>query len=71
MPYALASMTIGKLRQKHPNAQRRWSTDEEERLEKLFRQGKRIKEIAIRFGRTEAAIQAKLEKLGLLDEEDE
>ena len=45
-----------------------WSTDEEAQLEAAFRAGEALPAIAARHGRTLAAIEARLERLGLITE---
>ena len=44
-----------------------WTADEEKQLKLLHRNGKAIHNIARRFGRTEGAINARLMKLGLIE----
>jgi hypothetical protein len=48
------------------NLGRPWATAEEERLAASFRAGESLTTIAARHGRTLAAIEARLERLGLL-----
>jgi ATP-dependent DNA helicase PIF1 len=57
-----------KMREKHPKAYARWSTEEEEELVKLFNEGKTQKEIAQIMERKLGGIRARLIKLGLLEE---
>jgi hypothetical protein len=52
------------------NVGRPWSDDEEERLTTAFKAGESIPDIAIRHGRTLRAIEARLERLGLITAED-
>lgn len=47
------------------NQGKKWSKAEETMLESLYKKGLTIPELAIKFGRTEGAIKARLEKLGL------
>ena len=44
-----------------------WTADEEKQLKLLHGYGKAIHNIAKRFGRTEGAINARLIKLGLIE----
>ncbi|HEY2591156.1 MAG TPA: hypothetical protein VGI35_06150 [Steroidobacteraceae bacterium] len=46
-----------------------WSTDEEAQLEAAFRAGEALPAIAVRHGRTLAAIEARLERAGLITPE--
>ncbi len=48
------------------NVGRPWSSEEEERLSAAFRAGEALPAIAARHRRTVAAIEARLERLGLL-----
>ncbi|HVZ75826.1 MAG TPA: PIF1 family DEAD/DEAH box helicase [Candidatus Paceibacterota bacterium] len=57
------------LRQKHPNAYRPWSREEDESLKELFLSNASQKELSTRFGRQRGAIRARLIKLGLIDED--
>lgn len=45
----------------------RWTTDEEQRLAAAFDTGKRVSELAALHGRSVAAIEARLLKLGKID----
>ncbi len=58
-----------KMREKHPKAYARWSTEEEQELVKLFNEGKTQKEIAQIMERKLGGIRARLVKLGLIEEE--
>lgn len=57
---------VVEMRQLHPKAFSRWSPGEEEELEREFRANRDIPGIAARTGRTEKAVLARLEKMGLL-----
>lgn len=61
---------ISKLREKRPNAYRRWEEDEDERLAAEFREGKGLAEIAELHGRGESAILSRLVKLHLAGGDD-
>ncbi|HEY4502881.1 MAG TPA: PIF1 family DEAD/DEAH box helicase, partial [Candidatus Paceibacterota bacterium] len=53
------------IREKHPNAYRPWSTEQDEELKKLFDAGHKVPELMAKFGRKRGAITSRLEKLGL------
>jgi len=55
------------IREKHPNAYRPWSKDQDEELKKLFTEGQKIKDLMETFGRKRGGITARLEKLGLVE----
>ncbi|MEI7810446.1 MAG: PIF1 family DEAD/DEAH box helicase [bacterium] len=62
--------TSGKLeeiRKKYPNAYRPWAKEDDEKLIKLFHKKIKIKDIAKEFGRQRGSINARLEKLGLIE----
>ena len=54
------------IREKHPQAYRSWTTDEEAELKKLFERGKQMKEISEKLGRKPGGIRSRLKKLGLV-----
>jgi hypothetical protein len=51
------------------NIGRTWSAEENTRLVDAFRRGENLPDVAVRHGRTLRAIEARLEKLGLLTAE--
>ncbi len=53
------------LREKHPQAYRPWSADEEAQLKKMFERGKQMKEMSEKLGRNPGALRSRLKKLGL------
>jgi len=53
------------IREKHPNAYRPWSKEQDEELKKLFTFGVKISDLMKSFGRKRGGITARLEKLGL------
>lgn len=57
--------TKAKKQQEHKNAYERWSTEDNEKLELLFCQGKTIKELSVIFARNEGAIESRIKKLEL------
>lgn len=54
------------LREKHPQAYRPWTDEEEERLKKMFERGKQMKELCEKLGRQPGGIRSRLKKLGLV-----
>lgn len=71
IPKPASPDTPGKLEQirtTHKNAYKKWSPEEEQELIKLFKSGKKIKEIAEATGRQVGGIRARLIKLGLIEE---
>jgi len=59
--------TLTEIREKHPNAYRLWSKEQDEELKKLFTEGQKIKNLMETFGRKRGGITARLEKLGLVE----
>ncbi|MEI6280834.1 MAG: PIF1 family DEAD/DEAH box helicase [bacterium] len=59
---------LEKIREKHQNAYRKWTKEEEGEVVLNFKNKKSIKEIAILSGRQVGGIRARLVKLGLLEE---
>ncbi len=57
-----------KIREKHPNAFRPWSKEQDEELRQFFANDMNIAELAKTFGRKTGAIKMRLVKLGLLGE---
>ncbi len=57
---------LEEVRQKHPNAYRPWSTEEDAQLAGLHGSGKKAMEIATMLGRRPGAIRARLIKVGLV-----
>lgn len=66
----VATSSLDQIRMHYRNAYRPWTKEEENRLIKLFHTGKSIQEIASILERQVGGIQARLEKLGLLDPEE-
>lgn len=50
----------------YPNTGKRWTPEDEEKLEYLFKEGESIELLMEKFGRTEAGIINRLEKLDLM-----
>lgn len=59
--------SLDHIRKHYRNAYRKWTEEEEKRLIKLFQSGKSIQELASIFERQVGGIEARLQKLGLLD----
>ena len=55
------------IREKHPNAYRSWSKEQDEELKNLFVSGISIPDLMKKFGRKRGGITARLEKLGLVE----
>jgi ATP-dependent DNA helicase PIF1 len=66
---AKAKSKLDTIREKHPNAYRSWSKEEDDDLRERFLGGEQGKELAAVFGRKPGAIRARLIKLGLIEEE--
>lgn len=58
---------LEKMRQKHPNAYRPWSTEDDARLAESFRNGTSGVALVKAFGRQQGAIHSRLIKLGLVE----
>ena len=56
---------FSEIREKHPNAYRPWSKNQDEELKRLFTSGIGVSDLMKSFGRKRGAITARLEKLGL------
>jgi len=54
---------IKEIRKSHRQAYVPWTTEADEKLVYIFRQGKTVKELSIFFGRTEGAIRSRINKL--------
>jgi ATP-dependent DNA helicase PIF1 len=60
---------IDKMRQKHPNAYRPWSAEDDARLSELFRASASVSTLVKEFGRQRGAINSRLIRLGLVEPE--
>ncbi len=58
---------FSKIREKHPNAYRPWSKEDDQQLTKLFTEGVKVPDLMEKFGRKRGAITARLQKLGLIE----
>ena len=56
---------MDKIREKHPNAYRLWTNEEEMKFEKLALEGKKVDELALIFERQKGGIRSRLKKMGL------
>src|SRR3989339_310784 len=56
---------FSEIREKHPNAYRPWTTEQDEELAKLFSSGISVADLTKKFGRKRGGITSRLEKLGL------
>ncbi|MES2203430.1 MAG: PIF1 family DEAD/DEAH box helicase [Patescibacteria group bacterium] len=61
---------LAKMREKHPNAYRPWSKEDDARLTELFRESKKVSELVKEFGRQRGAIHSRLVRLGLVEPDD-
>ncbi|MBN2857244.1 MAG: DUF3276 family protein [Candidatus Delongbacteria bacterium] len=51
-----------------PNSGKRWTTEDEEKLEFLFKAGKTVEDLTEIFGRKQKGIESRLQKLGLIEQ---
>lgn len=61
----LSANSFTQIREKHPNAYRPWSEEQDEDLKLSFNSGISIADLMKKFGRKRGGITARLEKLGL------
>ncbi len=61
---------LDKLRQKHPNAYRPWTQDDDDKLTTMFEEGTGVAALVKEFGRQRGSIHARLIKLGLIEPAD-
>jgi hypothetical protein len=55
--------SVAEIRKSHGNAYRTWTADDDEELERLEKEGKSIRELALIFGRNRGAITSRLRKI--------
>lgn len=67
---AKKAYTKAEKQQAHKNAYERWSTEDDEKLELLFCEGKTVKELSAIFARNEGAIESRIKKLELREKYD-
>jgi ATP-dependent DNA helicase PIF1 len=60
---------LEKMREKHPNAYRAWSREDDDKLTEMFRASAPVKELVKTFGRQRGAINSRLIRLGLVEPE--
>jgi ATP-dependent exoDNAse (exonuclease V) alpha subunit len=60
---------LEKIREKFPNANRPWTSGDDERLKEMFGKGVSTKGLSDEFGRKSGAITARLAKLGLIEDD--
>jgi len=60
---------LEKIRERHTNAYKKWTIEEEEKVVSEFKKGKSIREIAEINGRQKGGIKARLIKLGLIEDD--
>lgn len=53
---------LEKMRQTYPNAYRPWSSEDDQKLQKIFEEGTKLKELVELFGRHPGSIKKRLEK---------
>ena len=58
---------LEKIREKHQNAYKKWTSEEEAEVVSKYKTGKSVKDIAILTGRQVGGIRARLVKLGLIE----
>ncbi len=59
--------TLTLIREKHPNAYRPWSSEDDAELTHRFEEGEKIKQICAALGRQPGSIRSRLIKLGLIE----
>jgi len=59
-----------KIRETHPNAYRPWDTDQDAKLDKLFKENVPVKQLAEIFGRKTGGVRSRLVKLGLISKDE-
>ena len=64
---AAAQERLDEIRRNHPNAYLAWTTEQEEQLRTRYAEGATIAELAGELGRQPGGIEARLERLELLD----
>jgi hypothetical protein len=61
------SLTFEATRIKYPNYLKPWKEEDDQELEKLWREGVSVNDIAVMFMRNPGAIKSRIEKLGLAE----
>jgi ATP-dependent DNA helicase RecQ len=57
--------SVAEIRTTHTEAYKKWDADEDLKLKNLYKEGQKIKELALIFGRNEGAISSRIKKLEL------
>jgi hypothetical protein len=57
--------SVNEKRQEHPNAYKKWTSEDDQRLREEFAKGSSISELAELLQRQESAIQSRLKRLGM------
>ncbi len=57
---------ISEIRKTHPRAFMKWTDQEQEKLEKLFKKGGELEDLSKDFGRSPGSLLARLERMGLV-----
>lgn len=60
---------LARIRAKHPRAYEKWIEEEDQQLRQLVQAGVKVKDIAAQLQRQLGAIQSRIEKLGLADDQ--
>jgi len=67
--HGLPADQLSKIRETHPNAYKPWTAEEDRKLTRFHQEGKDVDWLVEQFGRRRGAINARLEKLGLVAKE--
>jgi len=57
--------SVNQIRLEHSEAYKKWTVEEDLKLETLFNEGKKTSELALLFGRNHGSIHSRLKKIGL------
>ncbi|PKB18855.1 DNA helicase RecQ [Flavobacterium sp. 5] len=61
----IKTYSVDNIRLEHSEAYKKWNIEEDVKLEKMYKEGKKIKELTSIFGRNEGSINSRLKKIGL------
>jgi ATP-dependent DNA helicase RecQ len=61
----IKTYSVDNIRLEHFEAYKKWNIEEDVKLEKMYKEGKKIKELTSIFGRNEGSINSRLKKIGL------
>ena len=59
--------SVKNVRREYPNAYKKWTKNEDQKLVQEYKNGRSISELADSHGRKKGAIRSRLKKLGLID----